>query len=228
MNKRRTSNLTWRFLFYGIGLVVLAIGITLNTKTGLGVSPIISVPFTISKIWKLNFAVMTFVVYALMVGIQFVLKGENRQWKDILQIPFSFVFSILLDFFGKVLNFQYEQLWQNLLLLLAAIVVTAIGAAITVNMKVIPNPADGLAQVAGDVLGKGMGMGKNIIDFTCVVITAVLSFVFAGKLVAIGLGTVLAMVGVGRVIALFNHLFKEKMDGLAGIEINNIQRSFTI
>ena len=31
-----------RWIFYILGMVVLAAGITLNTKTGLGVSPIIS------------------------------------------------------------------------------------------------------------------------------------------------------------------------------------------
>lgn len=33
----------YRGLFYLMGLLILALGITLNTKTGLGVSPIISV-----------------------------------------------------------------------------------------------------------------------------------------------------------------------------------------
>ena len=40
----------FRSLFYIIGLLVLALGLTLNTKVGLGVSPIISVSFSISTI----------------------------------------------------------------------------------------------------------------------------------------------------------------------------------
>ena len=34
-----------RWIFYILGMVVLAAGITLNTKKGLGVSPIISVAY---------------------------------------------------------------------------------------------------------------------------------------------------------------------------------------
>ena len=45
----------YRGLFYLMGLLILALGITLNTKTGLGVSPIISVSFSISTIWHFNF-----------------------------------------------------------------------------------------------------------------------------------------------------------------------------
>ena len=37
-------------------------------------------------------------------------------------------------------------------------------------------------------------------------------------LIGIGLGTVVAVIGVGRVIAIFNHGFKKKMDELAGME----------
>ena len=36
--------------------------------------------------------------------------------------------------------------------------------------------------------------------------------------IGIGLGTVVAVIGVGRVIAIFNHGFKKKMDDLAGME----------
>ncbi len=36
--------------------------------------------------------------------------------------------------------------------------------------------------------------------------------------IGIGIGTVVAVIGVGRVIAIFNHGFKKKMDELAGME----------
>ena len=39
-----------RGIFYIVGLLVLALGIILNTKAGLGVSPIISVSYSISMI----------------------------------------------------------------------------------------------------------------------------------------------------------------------------------
>ena len=39
------NKLLYRWIFYIAGLVILALGIMLNTKTNLGVSPIISVPY---------------------------------------------------------------------------------------------------------------------------------------------------------------------------------------
>lgn len=206
----------YRIFFYILGCIFLALGITLSTKTGLGVSPIISMPFAIAAIWGLNFAAMTFVVYSVLVGIEFILRRPDYHFADLLQIPFSLVFSLLLDFFGNILTMSYSRLWQNLLLLIVAIIFTGIGAAMMVNMNFIPNPADGLAHTIGEVSGKGMGLGKNIIDFSSVGISCIIGLIFAHKLAGIGIGTIIAMVGVGRVIAVFNHFFKAPLRKLAG------------
>ena len=87
----------------------------------------------------------------------------------------------------------------------------------TVNMKLVPNPADGLAQAVGDLLNKGLGFGKNTIDLFSVATTCGIGLLFTGNVVAIGLGTLIAMIGVGRCIALFNFVFKKKMDEVSGL-----------
>ena len=61
------KNWFFRLFFYVMSLLILALGITLNTKTGLGVSPIISVSYNISELFQLNFGNVTFVYYVLFV-----------------------------------------------------------------------------------------------------------------------------------------------------------------
>ena len=51
MNKKMVN----RIIIYVAGLLVLALGIILNTKAGLGVPPIISVSYSISQINGFNF-----------------------------------------------------------------------------------------------------------------------------------------------------------------------------
>lgn len=58
-------------------------------------------------------------------------------------------------------------------------------------------------------------MGFNIL------LTAVISLLFAGHLIGIGLGTILTVIGVGRVIALFNRLLESKVTGMA--QVNKIE-----
>lgn len=63
MNK----NTVYRFFFYTLGLLILSMGLTLNTKAGLGVSPIISVPYSISNIFYFNFGNATLVYYCFLL-----------------------------------------------------------------------------------------------------------------------------------------------------------------
>lgn len=213
-----------RLLSYGLGIVILALGITLNTKTGLGVSALVSIAYTVANAWNLNFALMTFLLYTcfalIEVGLKWGFLPPLRKviWKDLLQIPFSLAFSLLLNVFGGIIPVA-EHVGAQIVMLVLAIVCTGIGAAMIVDMHLIPNPADGLAQTLGMVTKKGMGLGKNLLDCSCVGISAVIGFVARGRLIGIGIGTIAAMIGVGRVVALFNRCFETKLCRTAGVEI---------
>ncbi|MCI6537293.1 MAG: hypothetical protein BHW44_00695 [Roseburia sp. 40_7] len=210
-----------RLIFYGIGIVILALGITLNTKTGLGVSALVSIAYTVAGAWNLNFALMTFVLYSCFVLIELFLKTvflpelRSGMWHDLLQIPFSLAFSLLLNLYGTVLPVA-QTTGMRMLVLVLAIVCTGVGAAMIVDMHLIPNPADGLAQTIGLVFGKGMGFGKNILDCSCVAISVVIGLVARGRLIGIGVGTIIAMIAVGRVVALFNRCCETRIRELAG------------
>lgn len=219
--KRKLIN---RLLSYGLGIVILALGITLNTKTGLGVSALVSIAYMVANAWNLNFALMTFLLYTcfalIEVGLKWGFLPPLRKviWKDLLQIPFSLAFSLLLNVFGGIIPVA-EHVGAQIVMLVLAIVCTGIGAAMIVDMHLIPNPADGLAQTLGMVTKKGMGLGKNLLDCSCVGISAVIGFVARGRLIGIGIGTIAAMIGVGRVVALFNRCFETKLCRTAGVEI---------
>ena len=181
-----------RLLSYGLGIVILALGITLNTKTGLGVSALVSIAYTVANAWNLNFALMTFLLYTcfalIEVGLKWGFLPQLRKvlWKDLLQIPFSLAFSLLLNVFGGIIPVA-EHVGAQIVMLVLAIVCTGIGAAMIVDMHLIPNPADGLAQTLGMVTKKGMGLGKNLLDCSCVGISAVIGLVARGRLIGIGI-----------------------------------------
>lgn len=237
----------YRVLFYAIGLLVLALGLTLNTKTGLGVSPIISVAYSAATIFDHNFGNMTLALYSLFVVIELILHiiRDRRYTKksggalahagkkdlklillmDILQLPLSLVFTRFLNVFSDLIPNLYSdgaasagELAVRIIVLIIAIILTGIGAAMSLNMRIIPNPGDGIVQAIADTIHKSVGFTKNCFDLTNITITIILSFVFAGHLVGVGIGTVLAMIGVGRTIAVFNHFTYRKTKVLAGLE----------
>lgn len=196
-----------RMLFYLAGMVILAFGITMNTKTGLGVSPIISIAYSVSTIWKLNFGNMTMALYCVFVIAQFIIRGKDRKWSDLLQIPVALLVSQLLNLFSWLMrDFHFESFWLNLAFLILAILLTGLGVVLSVDMRLVPNPGDGIVQAISDRTGKSLGLTKNLFDIGCIITTIVLGLTMEGKLIGIGLGTVLAVIGVGRAIALFNLL----------------------
>ena len=234
--KKMNKAMIYRVLFYTAGLLILALGITLNTKAGLGVSPIISVSYSISTIWNFNFGNITLVLYGSFIVIEMLLhiifRQQNRNPNlklllllDLLQFPLSLIFTRFLNLFATYIpEFQTTypdsfagSLVGRVLFLLAAIILTGIGAALSLNMRLIPNPGDGIVQAISDCIGKTTGFTKNCFDLLCISFTICIGLFFAGHPIGVGLGTVLAVVGVGRVIAVFNHFCKAKTDKLAGL-----------
>ena len=214
-----------RAMFYIAGLLILAFGIVLNTKSGLGVSPIISISYSVSVIYDLNFGNATFALYAAFVAVEIILHLIRRQegsllltlGKDVLQLPLSLVFTRFMNLFSALLP-EPEGFLPQLAVLVAGIILTGIGAAMSLNMRIIPNPGDGIVQSIADFVRKPVGITKNCFDLFDVCLTALICVVAGHKVIGIGLGKVLAVLGVGRVIALFNHLFMKKMNALAGLE----------
>lgn len=228
-----------RIIFYVAGLLILALGIILNTKSGLGVSPIISVAYSIATIGGFNFGNITFLLYSVFVVIEIFLHiFRNRRYSkedngaiapaahrdlklvllmDLLQLPLSLVFTRFMNLFSALLP-SPGNMASRLLVLAAGIILTGIGAAMSLNMRIIPNPGDGIVQAISDCVGKSVGLTKNCFDLFNICLTTSIGLIFAHKLIGIGLGTVVAVLGVGRVIAVFNHLFMKKMTAAAGVE----------
>lgn len=208
------NNRTKRLLIYFVGLFILALGLTLNTKANLGVSPIISVPYSISQITGLNFGDLTFIEYALFVFVETMIhfseKNKKKIVADLLQLPLSLVFTRFLNIFSACIPTSNKFLVQ-LLILALAIICTGVGAAMSLSMQFVPNPGDGIVQALAGKFNKSVGLTKNIFDCICVCMTICISLIFAHTILGIGIGTVIAVLGVGRVIALFHHMFESQI-----------------
>ena len=215
--KQQTRN---RWIIYLLGMCILSLGISMNSMTGLGVSPIISTAFCVSQIYGLNFGDMTFILYAILVLAQLVLRPRSEYVDTLLQLVVSLIVSRLLNFYDWIIPYESSEhsLVANLLFLAVAIFLTGLGIAMTVNMRLTLNPGDGIVQAIARKAGWSQGFAKNVFDISCVVVTCIMGLILAGHIVGIGLGTVLAMIGVGRAVSLSNWMFQEKMCRAAGMD----------
>ncbi|MBR7063844.1 MAG: hypothetical protein IKI31_01620 [Treponema sp.] len=198
-----------RFLFYLAGFVVQAFGLTLNSKTGLGNTPVTAICFVAAKIWDISLGAGVFAIYVVMMFLQIVLLRGRFEKLRFLQLVAGVIGSALIQIYDMVLPECAPGAWQWVGLLVATLAV-GIGASLIVGMKLWPNPADGFAEAIGLVLHKDFGFGKNVLDALCVILSVVLAFLFFGKIIGIGFGTVFATIFTGRVSA-FMRPFVEKL-----------------
>lgn len=67
------KHLNVRLPMYFIGLFVMTVGIALSVKSNLGVSPVSSIPYTITCVWGLEMGKATILFHITLVLIQLLL-----------------------------------------------------------------------------------------------------------------------------------------------------------
>ena len=206
-------------------MILLAFGLTLNVQTGLGVSPIISVAYSTAFVAGLEFADVTFALYAVFVIAEILIhtlilkRGKSQAIKDALQFPLSLVFTRFIALFQILIpDLSSFPMWQRLAFLLVAIAATGIGAAASLEMNIVPNPGDGIVRTLSELIRKSVGFSKNLFDAFNVLLSVAIGLLFAGKIVGIGIGTLIAIVGVGRFVALYSCTFGRRIAKAAALE----------
>ena len=228
-NRKPVKTMCLRVALYLLGMLLLAVSLTLNTKLSLGVSSIISVAHCASVLTGRSIGDTTLLWFVFLIAVQIALHLIRKApgWKqnvlfDILQLPVSLVFTRFMNLVSDLLP-VFEEVYAGtfwggiggrLCLLALAITLTGIGAALTLDMRLIPNPGDGIVQGVADFFSRPTGTAKNLTDLCCVALTALISLCFARRIIGIGLGTLLAALFTGRVIALFNRVFGERLRAL--------------
>ncbi len=218
MKQSSRKQLLTRWVIYLAGMTILAMGLTLNTKTGLGASAVTSVAHTLSLATGYTFGNITLVTYLVFIAAQFIIKGKDRNWLDLLQLAVSVIFTRFLDLFKAAVPYQSGNLPIDLLLLVLSIVLTGTGAAMSIGMELVPNPADGVVNALSHRTGKELGVCKSWFDVLNVTVSLVLGIFYGNPLLGIGIGTIASMLGIGRFISLFNRFFRKKLRTAAGLE----------
>ena len=207
---KKSKNI-YRGTVYTIGMISLALGIVLNTKSQLGAAPIATIPLAVADMTGLKFGDLAMILYITFAGIEFVLKGKYFKKFDLLQVPFCYLFTRCMNFFSSNIIFDIQHPWQRFAIMFFGILFTGIGVSMSVEMRLVPNPSDGLVQVISDQTGIKLGLTKNYFDAVCVIIAVAVGLIFAGHVIGVGVGTICALFGNGRVVAIFNHFLKNKM-----------------
>ncbi|MCC8059250.1 MAG: DUF6198 family protein [Clostridiales bacterium] len=206
----KTENLLYRLLVYLVGMTMLACGLTLTAETNLGTSALTAIPFVVSVYTGISFPNATLGMFVVFVVLQILIK-----WKKsslillLLQLPLSVVFTRIMGIAQRAIDISDYNFFVRLLFLFLAILLTGAGASLGLRMWLIPNAGDGFVHSLSERLDKPLGNVKNAVDISCVGISVVLSWVLMRKVVGFGIGSILVMLGVGRVIAVADRLYEK-------------------
>jgi len=191
-----------------IGMLFMALGISLITRVQIGTTPISSLPLVTAEIAGLTFGTTTFLFNASFVLIQKCLLRERFDHINWLQIPLAFVFSFFLDICMWMLSFVDPQLYPTKLALsMLGNVFLGLGVTLEVRSKSIPLAGEGLVIACSIVFKKSFSNLKIVNDVTMVVLAAILGWFVLGSFYGIGEGTLISALTVGLFVKFFNRVF---------------------
>ena len=207
--KIREENYAIRFLVYIVGLFIMTLGISLSVKSNLGVSPVSSIPYTITCITGLEMGKATILFHIVLVVMQILILRKAFQMKNLLQVVVGVIF-------GYFTTFSFlptpEHMTVRLLMMLGSTVLIAVGIFFYLPADIVPLAGEGAMKAVSDTTHIAFNKVKVGFDISMVVISLISCLVALGTLGSVGVGTIIAAVLVGSVLGVITKWFGEKRD----------------
>lgn len=212
------SKLGIRLLYYFGGLFIMTIGIALSVKSDLGVSPVSSIPYTLTCVWGIEMGIATIIFHAILVLLQVALLRRRFEIKNLLQIPVGVVFGAFTTTCNSLAALfpSTDNLVVRLLLCWIATVIVAIGLFFYVPADIMPLAGEGMMLTLSTLTGKPFPMVKIAFDVTIVCLSLGICLIFLHGLGSVGIGTVIAAVLVGVELEMITKRFGAWRDRLLG------------
>ena len=194
-----------RYLVFILGLFLMAIGVTLSTRSNLGMSPISCVPYVLSLGFSMTIGQFTFLMNLVFIIFQICLLRKQYKWIQLLQVVVAIVFAYFTDFtmglFSWITVTNYPA--QVGLFVLSCLIL-ALGVSMEVTANVVMMAGEGVVSAIAIVTKKEFGKLKIAFDVTLVICGFIFSFILFHRLNGIREGTVLAALLVGTIVRLIN------------------------
>lgn len=198
--KKKVNRIVW----FVLGVLLSSFGIALITKAAWGTTPISTVPYVLSDRFPLTYGQFTFICNTLFVVLQFLLLGRNCRAIQWLQMGVNAIFSLGIDVSMALLFWVPDGVVAvDAALIVLGCCCMGFGISLEMASDVLFVPGDGLARAIAVRFKRDFGKVKVCFDVSLVAIAAVLSFVFFAHIDAIGLGTIVSALAVGRLVTLF-------------------------
>lgn len=197
------------FLYVG-GLFLLSLGITFSILAGIGVSPGSALAYAVALITPLSVGVTTVLSNILYIIVQAFLQ-KAIYWKDFfIQLIVAFLFGFFIDLTLWLTQGLPEanSIAIIVIYMFISLFLVAFGLLLYFTSGLPTMPYDALTYVISDTQKMVFGKAKITTDVLNVVISLLLSFLFIRSFGSVGIGTLVAAYGVGKILGIFIHKFQ--------------------
>lgn len=217
------NNAKLRLPMYFIGLFIMTIGIAVSVKSNLGVSPVSSIPYTITCVWGIEMGKATILFHCALVVIQIILMRRNFKIKNLLQIVIGIVFGYFTTFCNYCVSFlpTLENFIIRLVMVLVSAVLVAFGIFLYVPVDIMPLAGEGTMQAVSDITKLEFSKVKIAFDVSMVAISLTVCLLLLHRFGSVGIGTVISSVLVGVILGVITKILGKRRDNLLNPMISN-------
>lgn len=188
-----------RWILFFIGLNVLAAGIVVSIQSGLGVAAFTSLYYAFSEVAGMSLGNASILFYLVLVIFQ-VIVTKSITKKILIQIPFSFTFGWVTDFYAAIIKFTPANIYIAVIMLLISNCMVGLGIYLFVNCDLIMGPVEASVALISKKLHKPLGLCKNVFDISMVICTILFCLFFKVPFYGVGIGTIISAVVCGRMV----------------------------
>ena len=212
------KNMKVRIPMYFVGLFIMTIGIALSVKSNLGVSPVSSIPYTMTCVWGIEMGKATIIFHAALVLIQILILRKRFRPINLLQVVVGIVFGYFTTFCNYLATYlpSTDNMVMRIVLMLVSTVFIAVGIFFYLPADLIPLAGEGVMQAVSDVTKIEFSKVKIGFDCSMVIISVITCLICIHSLGSVGVGTVIAAFLVGFNLGRVNKAFGAKRDKLLG------------
>lgn len=216
----KDNKLAVRLISYFGGFLIMTLGIAISVKSNLGVSPVSSIPYTMTCVWGVEMGKATIIFHTALVVMQILLLRKNFKIKNLLQIPVGVVFGYFTTFCNYLMSFigTPEGIVIRVLMMLISTFLIAFGIFMYVPADIMPLAGEGVMLVISEVTKKPFANIKLIFDVSMVVISLVTCLFIIHSLGSVGIGTIIAAVLVGTELKCITNLLGSFRNKILAIE----------
>ena len=204
------EKLTFKRIFnYIFGLFLITLGVAFSIKSGLGSTPVASIPYALNLILNMDLGITTFAFQVFLVILQLILLRSNFKTKHFFQLIVSVIFGFLTSFSMELIAFipPADNLIIALVMSAISIFLIALGIFFYVPTNIVPISVEGVTQTMAIVLNQPFPKMKVYFDVTVVSSSLILSYLFLGNFGSVGIGTVLGALCIGSTVKLIHKIY---------------------